>query len=254
MKKTMIIFFATIAFVGCQKETAPTETFKQVPTADEAKNTTEVPVLKSNAPVDPAKLMNSWTGMFGPNKITVIVDEVKGSQVKGRSVVAGNDRPFTGTVSQDQEGCHFEVKEPGDNPYDGAFSFLTHCDTPTRIDGQWNPFKKGLTAKTFRLTQRTFSYDKNAGDYPQASQRALTENELMEMPPDVLRIMRNEMYARHGYNFKIKDMRAHFDNQDWYMPMHHDVRGTLTALEKKNETLIKRYEKYNADYYDNFGR
>ena len=69
-----------------------------------------------------------------------------------------------------------------------------------------------------------------------------------------LRIMRNEMYARHGYSFKLKDMQQYFDQQDWYMPVSTDVTGDLTKLEQKNEAMIKRYEDYTATHYDVFGR
>lgn len=254
MKKLFLsVLLSAFLIAGC-KQKADEPTFKQVPTATADQNTQAVPVIKSNAPADPAKLVSSWSGMFGPNKITVIVDEVKGGAVKGRSVVAGNDRPFTGTVSQDSEGCHFELKEPGDNQYDGAYAFVTNCDEPTRIDGQWNPFKRGLAAKSFKLNQRTFRYDPNAGDYAIASKQIMKEDQMTEYDPETLRIMRNEIYARHGYNFKTKDMRAYFDNQDWYMPFNHDVRGLLTPIEKKNEAFIKHFEKYAAEYYDGYGR
>ncbi len=66
--------------------------------------------------------------------------------------------------------------------------------------------------------------------------------------------MRNEIYARHGYSFKLADMREHFDKLDWYMPMAIDITTKLTKIEKNNAELIKRYEKYSAEYYDGFGR
>jgi hypothetical protein len=52
----------------------------------------------------------------------------------------------------------------------------------------------------------------------------------------------------------MKDIRGEFDHEDWYVPVSTDVRNDLTAIEKKNEALIKRYEKYAAEYYDDFGR
>ncbi len=38
------------------------------------------------------------------------------------------------------------------------------------------------------------------------------------------------------------------------MAVSQDISDNLTAREKNNETLIKRYEKYGAEYYDSFGR
>lgn len=56
-------------------------------------------------------------------------------------------------------------------------------------------------------------------------------------------LMRNEIFARHGYIFSRSELRAHFENQPWY-------RGTTTRLgdihlndiEKYNVNLIKKYE------------
>ena len=49
-------------------------------------------------------------------------------------------------------------------------------------------------------------------------------------------------------------MRTAFEDLDWYIPDNTDVRAKLTALEKKNIELIKRYEKYAEDHGDDFGR
>ena len=38
------------------------------------------------------------------------------------------------------------------------------------------------------------------------------------------------------------------------MPIALDVKTSLTQIESKNAELIKRYEKYEAQYYDRFGR
>ena len=90
--------------------------------------------------------------------------------------------------------------------------------------------------------------------YPQSSSRALTEKDVENLKNEELRMMRNEIYARHGYSFKLADMREHFDKQDWYMPMAIDITSKLTKVEKENAALIKRYEKYSAEFYDGFGR
>lgn len=47
---------------------------------------------------------------------------------------------------------------------------------------------------------------------------------------------------------------AHFEKRNWYMAVSQDITDKLTAREKKNAALIKRYENYGAEYYDSFGR
>ena len=69
-----------------------------------------------------------------------------------------------------------------------------------------------------------------------------------------LEVLRNAIYARHGYSFRNPRMRALFHYVEWYIPVSVDVTGQLTETEKKNIALIKRYETHAGKYYDAFGR
>ncbi len=207
-----------------------------------------------------SEVMGTYCGMFIPidgqglqNKITISINSLSNGEVIGHSVVSGNNRPFKGTYTQNKDGYTFSVKEPGDDKYDGAFDFSV-ITSNGKLTGKWTPNDSKLKGKTYNLGKRTFQYTTETGRYPQASTNVLVEEEVANMVKADLRLMRNEIYARHGYAFKMKDMRAYFDNQDWYMPMNTDIRNMLTEIEKKNVDLIKQYEKYAAEYYDSFGR
>lgn len=80
------------------------------------------------------------------------------------------------------------------------------------------------------------------GIYPEASQRLLTDADLVGKSKLDLKMMRNEIFARHGYIFKTKDMKEHFEHQYWYEGKYNDVSSMLTSIEKKNVELIKKYE------------
>jgi hypothetical protein len=80
------------------------------------------------------------------------------------------------------------------------------------------------------------------GNYPEASARSLNESELAAKSCFELKIMRNEIYARHGYIFKTADMRAYFSRQNWYRPLAADVSGQLSGAERRNVQLIQQYE------------
>jgi hypothetical protein len=82
----------------------------------------------------------------------------------------------------------------------------------------------------------------------------LTKEMLQNMYKGDLEVLRNSIYARHGYSFANRSMRYIFDNVDWYIPVHAEVKQDLTELEKKNIALIKRYEGHSERYYDVFGR
>lgn len=200
-----------------------------------------------------AKMQGSYVGMFGENKITVNMSKVVGSTVMGYSVVAGNERAFSGSFKNESSSIHLEAKEPGDHPEDGAFLFVFN-PVDDQLVGSWKPNNPKLAAKDFTLKRREFKYDPTLGGYPQSSTKMLEVADVENVQSEVLRLMRNEIYARHGYSFRLKDMREYFDRQDWYMPVSTDVMNTLTKVEWANESLIKRYEDYAKENYDSFGR
>ncbi len=200
-------------------------------------------------------ILGYYTGEFGPNQITLILTDTDGSTIEGYSVCAGNFRPIKGSIESigDQQfSC--ELAEPGDDPYDGTFTF-TLSVKDQEVKGEWKPFRKqGNSAKSYQLQARDYEYRKDVGDWPMVSQRLLTEEDVWNYNSEELRLMRNEVYARHGYSFKIKDMRYHFEKQDWYMPITTDIRTAITDIEVKNIELIYEYETYFDEYYDDFGR
>jgi hypothetical protein len=208
-----------------------------------------------SAPDAKATVMKgTYVGDFGGKKITVCIDRIIGKTITGYSIVAGNERAFSGSFEAHEEGYAIVAAEPGDDPADGVFKMIYASKTDD-LGGVWkaNDAKK-IAERVFVLPRRVFKYSTKAGQYPQSSTKDLKEADVENLRPADLRIMRNEIYARHGYGFKLADMRAHFEKQDWYMAVSQDITDNLTAREKKNETLIKRYENYGAEYYDSFGR
>ena len=76
----------------------------------------------------------------------------------------------------------------------------------------------------------------------------LSEDELAYIPTEILRIARNEIYARHGYQF-TSDMKTFFENKTWYngtVPASQWSDSKLNTYEKKNVELIQKYEKLGA--------
>ena len=80
------------------------------------------------------------------------------------------------------------------------------------------------------------------GDYPEASTRVLTYSDLRGYSKRELKIMRNEIFARHGYIFKTADMKNHFASKSWYTPRYNDVNSMLTNIETQNIKLIQSLE------------
>ena len=57
-----------------------------------------------------------------------------------------------------------------------------------------------------------------------------------------LRLMRNEILARHGYRFSSPDLREWFEELDWYKPVDDNKSIKLNIIEQTNVQLIKSEE------------
>ncbi|MGR3466828.1 MAG: YARHG domain-containing protein [Shimia sp.] len=75
---------------------------------------------------------------------------------------------------------------------------------------------------------------------PASDDRYIVEADLVGMSPAMLRIARNEIFARHGYSFTSADLRQYFAQFAWYQPYTKDV--SLSAIEKANVGFLRRYE------------
>lgn len=114
--------------------------------------------------------------------------------------------------------------------------------------GQTNPTNGNTTSPTSspsatpRPTPAETPRPGLPGSYPEGSSRYLSGGELASKSCSELQVMRNEIFARHGYIFKTDDMRGYFSRQSWYRPRAADVSGELSAVEKSNAQTIKQYE------------
>ena len=294
MKNTNFLFALLFALFACQSEKQTSDASKEevlVEVPEENIVEPEPAIEDAEGEVTIENLPGYYVGYFravdfkeggtGSNKITISIDSVKPPQIWGKSIVAGNFRPFEGII--EPETFSVAVKEPGDDRYDGEFSFIVRLDG--KIEGKWYAYDKTLkvTQRKYELEKRAFSYDKNQ-DLPDLeyhvlydasywnndggegeiltsavttlnpSNTILKKEDVENMYKGDLEVIRNSIYARHGYSFKNRKMRYVFDHIDWYMPVSTDIRMDLTALEMQNIELLKRYEEHAEAYYDSFGR
>ncbi len=298
------IIFSCLVFClfSCGSNTVEDKTDTTVIETPKPEETTtsqpaETPSESEKKEINISDLLGSYVGMFTAekydydkaptwaNKITVSLDKIEGESISGRSIVAGNDRPFSGTITpfKDDSGkFSVQVKEPGDDKYDGSFSFTLDPHEEI-LKGTWdaNDDKLAVTKRKYKLEKKAFKYDRNLelegldytelyGTYNEytnesegltngvssknASAVLLTKKDVENLHKGDLEVMRNAIYARHGYSFKNRKMRYVFNYVDWYIPYSTDIRNQLTDLEKKNIDLLKRYEQHAEKYYDVFGR
>lgn len=80
------------------------------------------------------------------------------------------------------------------------------------------------------------------GDYPYASKRLVSYRDIESLDLQQLKIMRNEIYARHGCIFTAPDLIEHFAKAPWYRGTMSDVTSKLSDIERINIEHIKHLE------------
>ena len=79
--------------------------------------------------------------------------------------------------------------------------------------------------------------------FPQSSTEYLSQSQVSSLSDYQLGIARNEIYARHGYIFKLDRFKSYFESQSWYVPRYSDVSSiSLNEIETYNVALIKAEE------------
>ena len=221
-----------------------------------AKGADQIHIEENLKKIDAAEnpLFGLWVGSFGKNKITIAISYVQDDSIYGHSVCAGNFRAIKGTYNEVEPFVfNVNMKEPGDDKYDGEFNFTINT-SKEELDGKWKPYNNSVSAKTYTLNKRTYTYNPNVGDFPKASTTWLEVPDVENMLPEEIEMIRNEIYARHGYSFTNLKIRRVFDAKDWYVPMSVDIREELTDIEAQNIDLLYNYEEYYDDYYNDYGR
>ncbi|WP_316824586.1 YARHG domain-containing protein [Pedobacter miscanthi] len=102
-----------------------------------------------------------------------------------------------------------------------------------------NPFFRSASDQIFKLN---------------ASTTTLKEEDVKNLRKLDLQIIKNTIFARHGYAFKKQTFRNFFDPVEWYVPVKNNVDNDLTTIENKNIKLLDRFTRYAEDNYDAFGR
>jgi len=144
---------------------------------------------------------------------------------------------------------NIEIDKKGNfksDQYNGQFVFYTN-EKGKKIKGLKidNPWTDWIENESFEIGLKTDLFFKNIfeGKYPQSSYRLLDKSELENLSTKELKIMRNEIFARYGYEFKSGGkMDLYFSKQEWYQPSHKNVTSFLTTIELANIALIMQME------------
>lgn len=226
------------------------------------------------------------------DKISVSIKNIEDGLVLGYTNVAGKKLALRGTLRAEdgkqliklsnktgrRENNIFNLEVNSDGSITGTYKVKPESDEkkvalsrqvftydanvmPSRSDAiDWQSSKnitKTYTEKDgekFNYTRESFRHTSDKVPVINASVEKLTEARLKNLMKIDLEIIRNTIYARHGYTFKRTYLRSLFNASDWYIPVSDNVEKDLTELERENIILLKRMEKYATDHYEHFGR
>lgn len=203
----------------------------------------------------------SFRGIFNEAGNSFILDEPGDDKTDGRFNVIIKGDSLTGKwVAYNK----FQVKSPLKNlklikkafVYNPNFmidkdSDLIDWTNPKEFEEKYTDSETGKTEKYMSERNRVAS---DAVFKINASTQKLTEKELKNLRKLDLEIIKNSVFARHGYSFKKETYRYFFEQTDWYIPVSNNVDADLSPMELENVALLNRFTQYAEDKYDYFGR
>src|SRR6266700_4077060 len=80
------------------------------------------------------------------------------------------------------------------------------------------------------------------GDMEFFENKLISEQMMRGLSLHEMRLLRNEIYARHGRLFKAPWLQQYFSSQPWYTPDENFKDEELSGADKQNVELIVRYE------------
>jgi len=116
-------------------------------------------------------------------------------------------------------------------------------ETYTDEDGQKHEY---VDDSYFTTTDEVFKYN--------PSKQLLTKEQVENMTKADIFVLRNSIYARHGFAFHLPALRDYFGYMGWYVPVRTSIEHELSDTEIKNIELLMRYEEHAKEFYDVFGR
>ena len=116
---------------------------------------------------------------------------------------------------------------------------------------------KGKKQKDDEYDEEMESYDEIEEDFPEETPEPEPEEEIYLFPSDrqyitdydlygktkeEVALIRNEIYARHGYVFKTEPSKSYFESKDWYVPNPYFNDSLFSDIERANKDFIVEYE------------
>lgn len=166
---------------------------------------------------------------FGPWEETTALSQVKGSYVNGKR---------DGFWEESYDGETYKGNYKNDEK-----------------DGVWDENGEKIRYKNGKVVSESNNKEQPKETFANSSHpvigEALFENlskhrlsgsDLSSYTKSELRILRNSIFAKHGYIFKSEDLKMYFSQFEWYKPEFNNVNHKLNSVEKENIKILKQAE------------
>ena len=71
----------------------------------------------------------------------------------------------------------------------------------------------------------------------------ISRNEISKLNLEDIAVLRNGIYAKHGYKFKKEKYKNYFQKISWYKPEYDDVEQKLFTIDRDNIEKIQKFIK-----------
>ena len=190
---------------------------------------------KTRMPARVVSALNMNTRLKGSYK----VDSTGDSVVIDDGVGLFNGRKVYFKIDYFNDMANGVLKIDSGSQLEGSWEFV-----PTLSGFKVYPGSFGQNA-TFRRTGEPYilvDADPGSGRFEFASKILVDNACLKSYKKSTLRLMRNEILARHGYVFEDEDLNEYFRKQPWYKPAQSNDGIELSFIEKLNVKLIENAE------------
>ncbi len=198
----------------------------------------DIPNTNSKATILDVK---SYTGNVGRLSATFNIMWMSDGTIQGTYYCDSRAYKIYALRGRKLSSGELEMNEYTDNTISAhcSLSFSGNCF----IGRMNNTDGRSFDIKMCDKTTTNSSVFHTPGKFPEASDRILTNVDLSRLSKQDLLIMRNEIYARHGYIFHQDNFCInYFNKQTWYHGNYEDVSSMLTTNEIQNLRLILKYE------------
>ncbi len=149
---------------------------------------------------------------------------------------------------EDYTKCAYYLREAEENGYD-----IKGYKNYDKLKEALEESGRDTLSSEYRSGKSQDSYYKDDSNYnnlvgyiiPDSYSRKLTKKELEKYDYKILGLIKAEILARHGYNFKDDEYKTYFSNKDWYVE-DLSFRGTRSEMND--------FENYNIGLIDDLRR